>query len=146
MVYANFTKWALRFAAISLAVACLAPLSTFAQTFGTGTFEGIIQSGSNNDEGFGYVVLTLARTGVFSMRFNVGVNSVGHHAYVKTGKFDSSGRWSISGPAPTDTRYEIPVNMNLQLDSIENPTRISGSLNDYTHSSSISMEHIFVAS
>ena len=146
MVYGNFTKRALRFAAISLAVACLDPLSAFAQTFGTGTFEGIIQSGSNNDEGFGYVVLTLARTGVFSMRFNVGVNSVGHHAYVKTGKFDSSGRWSISTSADWMQDYEIPVNMTLQLDSIDNPTRITGNLDDYTHSSSISMEHIFVAS
>lgn len=146
MVYGNFSKWALRMAAISLAVACLDPLSTFAQTFGTGTFEGIIQSGSNNDEGFGFVILTLAKTGAFSMRFNVGVNGVGHHVYAKTGKFDSSGRWSISGPAPTDTRYEIPVNMTLQLDSIDNPTKITGSLDDYTHSSSITLERIFVAS
>jgi hypothetical protein len=145
MVYGNFIKWALRFTAMVLAVACLDPLSAFAQTFGAGTFEGIIQSGSNNDEGFGFVILTLARTGAFTMRFNVGINYVGRHSYVKTGKFDSSGHWHIEGPAPADTRYEIPVNMDLQLDSIDNPTRISGNLNDYTHSSNISMERIFVA-
>ena len=147
MVYGTFAKRALLITAILVvAVACLDPLTACAQTFGAGSFVGIIQSGSNNDEGFGFAILTLAKNGVFSMRFNVGVNYVGRHSYVKTGKFDSSGRWQISGPAPTDTRYEIPVNMTLQLDSIDNPTRVSGSLNDYTHSSNISMERVFVAS
>lgn len=146
MVYGNFSKWALRLIVFAVVVAFFDPLSTFAQTFGAGTFEGIIQSGSDNDEGFGLVILTLAKTGVFTMRFNVGLNRVGRHSYVKVGKFDSSGRWQISGPAPTDTRYEIPVNMTLQLDSIDNPTQITGNLNDYTHSSSIAMERIFVAS
>jgi hypothetical protein len=146
MEYGTLGKRALHLATILVAASCVASTSAVAQTtFGTGVFEGIIQSGSNNDEGFGIMVLALTRTGTFSMRFNVGVNSVGHHYYVKVGKFDQNGHYHIEGPAPTDTRYEIPVNMDLQLDSIDNPTRITGSLNDFTHSSSITVEKIFVA-
>jgi hypothetical protein len=44
---------------------------------------------------------------------------------------------------PVDTRFEIALNMDLQLDDISNPTRISGELGDYTHSSHIQIERIF---
>lgn len=146
MTNGTLRKCALRFATTALLLTCLHTSTAVAQTFGAGTFQGIIYSDSDNDEGFGFIRLTLNKTGTFTMSFNVGVNSVGHHFYTKTGKFDSSGHWSISGPAPSDTRYEIPVNMDLQLDSIDNPTKITGQLNDYTHSSHIELDHIFVGS
>ncbi|MDB6058611.1 MAG: hypothetical protein JWO95_2455 [Verrucomicrobiales bacterium] len=144
-------KWAVRCSVTALLLTLAHSLPAIAQTtFGTGTFQGIIDSDSDNDEGFGFIRLTLNKTGTFTMAFNVGVNAVGHHYYVKVGKFDSSGHWSISGTAPDpgsyNTRYELPINMSLQLDSIDNPTRITGELDDYTHSSHIEIERIFVAS
>jgi hypothetical protein len=148
MANGKFLKQALRlanrtFRATLFAITSLCAYNAAAQTFGTGTLQGIIWSESNNDEGFGLMTLTVTKTGTFTMRFNVGINSVGHHYYARTGKFDSSGHYHLSGPAPTDTRYEIPVNMDLQLDSIDNPTKVSGELDDYTHSSHIQLERIF---
>lgn len=150
MTYGTLGKCALRCANIALLLTFLHTTSAVAQTFGTGTFEGIIFSDSDNDEGFGFIRLTLNSSGTFSMQFNVGINSVGHHYYSKTGKFDSNGNWSITGDAPPpgsyNTRYELPVNMDLQLDSVDNPTKITGTLGDYTHSSHIQLELIVVAS
>ena len=146
MIIGNYGKHAWRCATTALLLTFLHTSTAVAQTFGTGTFQGIIYSDSDNDEGFGFIRLTLNKTGTFTMTFNVGINGVGHHYYSRVGKFDQNGHYSISGPAPTDTRYEIPVNMDLQLDSIDSPTSITGQLNDYTHSSHIEVERIFVAS
>ncbi|MDB6028528.1 MAG: putative Peptidylprolyl isomerase [Verrucomicrobiales bacterium] len=115
-----------------------------AQPFGAASFQGIIHSDSYNDEGFGFITLTLSRSGTFSMRFNVGVNSVGQHYYVRSGKFDSSGHYHFQGPPVTDTRYEIPRVIDLQLDSTDSPTRINGMLTDFTHLSDIEIEKVAV--
>src|SRR5256885_315766 len=101
IVYAKHEKGA-RLLAIGSLLCCLCATTATAQTFGTGTFQGIIQSGSDNDEGFGFSSLTVSRTGTFSWRFNVGVNSIGRHYYYKTGKFDLNGHYHFEGPEVTD--------------------------------------------
>ena len=134
--------------ALSLGILGLFLASTgnlFSQSFGTGTFQGIIQSDSDNDESFGFITLTLTRTGTFSVRFNLGVNHVGHHVYAKSGKFDESGHYHFEGPDPNDTRYAVARIIDFQLDSIENPSRITGEMTDLTHSSTVEMERVNVA-
>lgn len=109
---------------------------------GTAIFQGIIQSESYNDEGFGFISLTLGRAGTFSMRFNVGVNQVGQHYYTKSGKFDANGHYHFEGKPVRDTRYEIPRIIDLQLDSTDSPTRITGMCTDLTHSSNFELEKL----
>ncbi len=119
--------------------------NSYGQDFGTGTFQGIIQSESDNDESFGFITLVLNRTGTFSVRFNLGVNKVGHHSYAKSGTFDQSGHYHFEGPEVTDTRYAIARIIDLQLDSVSSPTRITGEMTDLTHSSTVEMEKVAVA-
>lgn len=116
-----------------------------AQTdFAAGTFQGIIQSDSDNDESFGFITIVLTRSGAFSMRFNLGVNSVGHHSYAMSGRFDANGAYHFEGPPITDTRYAIARVIDLQLDSVQSTTSIHGTLTDLTHSSVIDLERVVV--
>jgi hypothetical protein len=114
-------------------------------SFGTGHFQGIIESDSNNDESFGFIGLTLSANGTFSLKFNLGVNQVGQHIYIKSGKFNQSGHYHFEGPDPHDTRYAVARIIDLQLDSIDSPTRITGDMTDLTHSSTVRMERVAVA-
>src|SRR4051794_22346169 len=111
--YAFFTSFArLRLAlfAFGLSIFLGAAHSASAQ----GVFQGIIRSDSYNDEGFGFISLTMTGNRTFSMHFNVGVNYVGQHYYAKSGKFDANGHYHFDGPPVTDTRYEIPRVIDLQ--------------------------------
>jgi hypothetical protein len=130
---------------IALAVGFLLCTDGIAQSFGSGTFQGIIQSDSNNDESFGFITLVLTRTGAFSMRFNLGVNNVGRHAYAMSGKFDESGHYHFEGPDPHNTRYAVARVIDLQLNSIGSPTKISGDVTDLTHSSTVEIERVATA-
>jgi hypothetical protein len=138
----EFTRW-LWVPALLLLLATAT--DAFSQDFGAGAFQGILQSESNNDESFGFITLILSRTGTFSMRFNMGVNRVGHHSYVKSGKFDESGHYHFEGPDPNDTRYAVARIIDLQLDSVGATTRITGNMTDLTHSSTVEMEKVNVA-
>jgi hypothetical protein len=138
----SFQPFRLALIALVLSIFLGTTHTTTAQGFGAGLFQGIIRSDSYNDEGFGFISLTLTGSGTFSMHFNVGVNYVGQHYYARSGKFDANGHYHFQGPPVTDTRYEIPRVIDLQLDSTGSPTRISGMLTDYTHSSDIELERV----
>src|ERR1043166_1159052 len=115
----------------------------FGQTsFEPGTFQGILESGSDNDESFGFITLTLTRSGTFSMRFNLGVKNVGHHNYAISGRFNDSGAFHYEGPAITDTRFAYARFIDLQLDNVSTPMSIQGTVTDGTHSSSIVIERL----
>ncbi|MDB6024716.1 MAG: putative Peptidylprolyl isomerase [Verrucomicrobiales bacterium] len=145
----NFRLRSYSKAALSLlvvgAMGFLLSTNAWAQTFGPGIFQGIIQSDSNNDESFGFITVVLSRTGTFSVRFNLGVNGVGQHVYSKSGKFDESGHYHFEGPEPISTRYAVARIIDLQLDSVSSPTRITGDMTDLTHSSTVEMERVAVA-
>jgi len=111
-------------------------------TFSPGTFQGIIRSDSDNDESFGFITLTLTRLGTFSMRFNLGVNSIGHHSYGITGRFSDSGAFHYEGPPVADTRYAVARFIDLQMDSVGAPMTIHGNITDLTHSSTIELERV----
>ena len=135
-------RWLFVYGAI--AIACIT-FDSFAQSvFGPGIFQGLLQSDSDNDESFGFMTLTLKATGTFTMKFNLGVNRVGHHAYSKAGQFRDVGSYHFDGPAVTDTRYAIARIIDLQLDSVDSPTLIHGMVSDGTHSSTIELERVTV--
>jgi hypothetical protein len=118
------------------------PLETFGQmTFDPGTFQGVLRSDSNNDESFGFITIVLTATGKFSMRFNLGVNRIGHHSYSKTGTFDQNGAYHFEGPQETATSYAIARIIDLQFTS---PTAIQGTVSDFTHSSTVELERVAV--
>jgi hypothetical protein len=119
------------------------------QMFGieAGSFQGILQSDSNNDESFGFITLKLNSSGSFSMKFNLGVNKIGHHSYSRSGQFDSSGHYHYEGPEPTGadaTRYAIARIIDLQLDNTDSPQTITGEVTDLTHSSTVEIERVGV--
>ncbi len=111
-------------------------------TFEPAVFQGLLQSDSDNDESFGFITLALARSGSFTVRFNLGVNKIGHHSYAKTGRFDANGAFHFEGPEVTDTRYAIARIIDLQLDNGSAPTQIHGIITDLTHSSTVEMERV----
>ena len=114
----------------------------FSQTlFEPGTFQGLLQSDSNNDESFGFITITLTASGKFSMRFNLGVNRIGHHSYSKTGTF-TNGVYHFEGPQVFDTRYAVARFIDLQLEPADAPTKITGSVSDSTHTSIVESERI----
>jgi hypothetical protein len=111
-----------------------------------GTFQGILRSDSNNDESFGFITIVLSSSGTFSMRFNLGVNKIGHHSYSKTGQF-TNGVYQFEGPAPTgvdSTRYAIAREIILQLDNASSPQSIEGTVSDFTHSSTVELERVAI--
>lgn len=112
--------------------------------FEPGTFQGLLQSDSKNDESFGFMTLTLTSAGKFTVRFNLGVNQIGRHAYSKTGQFDQNGAYHFEGPPVTDTRYAIARVIDLQLDPVGSPIRIHGNVTDLTHSSTVELERVAV--
>ncbi|MEO6035571.1 MAG: hypothetical protein ABIQ35_09980 [Verrucomicrobiota bacterium] len=138
----RFVGWFFVFSAMVLFATTF---SASAQTpFAAGTFQGLLQSDSPNDESFGFMTLTLKSSGAFSMKFNLGVNKIGHHAYAKTGQFDQSGAYHFVGPDVTDTRYAIARFIDLQLDSVDSTSIIHGTVSDGTHSSVIELERVAV--
>lgn len=114
--------------------------------FDPGTFQGLLQSDSDNDESFGFITIVLTRSGSFTARFNLGVNQIGHHSYSKTGRFDTNGAYHFEGPEVTDTRYAIARIIDLQLDNVSAPTAIHGTVTDLTHSSTVELERVAVFS
>lgn len=119
--------------------------NTFAQTaFEPGTFQGLLQSESDNDESFGFMTLTLKASGTFTMKFNLGVNKIGHHSYSKAGQFSDTGSYHFEGPEVIDTRYAIARIIDLQLDTLDSPTIITGMVSDGTHLSTIELERVAV--
>ncbi len=118
------------------------PLETFGQVnFEPGTFQGVLRSDSNNDESFGFITIVLTASGKFSMRFNLGVNRIGHHSYSKTGTFDPSGAYHFEGPPVTASSYAVAGVIDLQLIS---STSIQGSVTDGTHSSTVELERVAI--
>lgn len=75
------------------------------------------------------------------MRFNLGVNRIGHHSYYKTGIF-TNGAYHFEGPAVADTRYAVARIIDLQLEPAEAPTKITGTVSDFTHTSTVELERI----
>ena len=120
-----------------------ATFESFGQTlFEPGTFQGLLQSDSDNDESFGFITFALTASGKFSMRFNLGVNRIGRHSYAKTGIF-TNGVYHFEGPEVTDTRYAVARFIDLQLEPTQQaPTKITGIVSDSTHTSTVELERI----
>ncbi|MEO5804621.1 MAG: hypothetical protein ABIR24_13935 [Verrucomicrobiota bacterium] len=119
-----------------------APAEGFSQIlFEPGVFQGVLQSDSNNDESFGFITIALTASGKFSMRFNLGVNRIGHHSYSKTGTF-TNGVYHFEGPEVADTRYAVARFIDLQLEPGQSPMKINGTVTDSTHTSTVELERI----
>ena len=78
------------------------------------------------------------------MKFNLGVNRVGYHAYSKAGQFSEAGSYHFEGSQVTDTRFAIARIIDLQLDSVASPTLIHGMVTDGTHTSTIELKRVAV--
>lgn len=129
-----------------IAIALFFGIGIDASAMDPGVFQGILRSDSNNDESFGFITINLTSSGKFSMRFNLGVNKVGHHSYSKTGTF-TNGVYHFEGPEPTASNassYAIARNIDLQLDSQDSPMSISGQVTDGTHTSTVELERVAV--
>src|SRR4051794_16719127 len=84
----------------SMVIALFLGVEMNALAMDPGVFQGILRSESNNDESFGFITIALSSSGTFTMRFNLGVNKIGHHSYSKSGQF-TNGVYQFEGPEPT---------------------------------------------
>ena len=103
-------------------------------SFVPGTFRGLIQAGSLNDESFGFFIFTLTRSGTFSGRF-----SYGKHTYPLRGKFNPDGSFSYEHP-DYNTHLARPRFINLQLSPADGSGDIDGTITDLTHNATLSGE------
>ncbi len=102
--------------------------------FVPGTFRGLIQAGSLNDESFGFFVFSLTRSGTFSGRFTYGKN-----VYPLRGRFNADGSYSYEHP-DYNTHLARPRFINLQLSPADGSSDVNGTITDLTHNATVNGE------
>lgn len=102
--------------------------------FVPGTFRGLLECNSNNEESFGYFIFTLTRSGTFTGRF-----LLGKRAFPLHGRFNPDGSYAFQGPPPPN-HLPNPEYINLQLNPADGSGDVTGTITDLTHTSTLSGE------
>lgn len=105
---------------------------TSSGSFISGTFRGLIQAQSFNDESYGFFTFALTRSGAFSGRFTYGKNSYPLH-----GKFNPDGSYRFEGP-DYRTHLARPRFIDLQLSPADGSGIVTGNITDLTHDATLS--------